>query len=129
MVKLYIDRLLVSSALFTPSFTLIGNDYFWSCHTNLASKSSKKTKKILRLKFRGYLGENESDSHLELFGRSYALLRHGQCFQFSCPNLQCLTRFDFKNLCPLFGWPSLYKRAICENAFNARYTDVLDVAS
>ena len=36
----YIDRLLVPSALLsTPIFTLIGNDYFFSCHTNAVSKS------------------------------------------------------------------------------------------
>ena len=30
-----IDRLLVSSGLSTPILTLIGNDDFWSCHTDL----------------------------------------------------------------------------------------------
>ena len=58
----YIDRLLVSPALCTPIFTLIGNDYFFSCHTNLVSKSSLKTKKKILSRFRGYLGEIESDS-------------------------------------------------------------------
>ena len=29
-------------------------------------------------------------------------------FQFSCPNMQWLARLDFKNLYPLFGWPSSY---------------------
>ena len=29
-----IDRLLVSSGLSTPIFTLIGNNDFWSCHTD-----------------------------------------------------------------------------------------------
>ena len=30
-----INRLLVSSALSTPIFTLLGKDDFWSCHTHL----------------------------------------------------------------------------------------------
>ena len=48
---------------------------------------------------REYLGEIESDSQS---GPAYALLYHGQCFRFSSPSLQRLTRFDRKSLCPLF---------------------------
>ena len=33
-----IDRLLVSSGLFTPHATLIGNDYFWSCRAEFMPK-------------------------------------------------------------------------------------------
>ena len=41
---------------------------------------------------------------LKLFGPAYALLLcRGQCFQFSSPNLQWLTKFDFRKLYPLFG--------------------------
>ena len=49
----YIVRLLASSALSTPIFTLIGNDYFGSCHTNLlASKSrGKKNLKYVHFEF------------------------------------------------------------------------------
>ena len=44
----YIDRPLMSSALlFTRIVTLIGDDYFWSCHTNLVSKCQQKNKKWL----------------------------------------------------------------------------------
>ena len=43
----------------TPIFTLIGNDYFWSCHTNFVSKSCIE---MLLLRFRGHLGEIESNS-------------------------------------------------------------------
>ena len=34
----YVDRLLVAPELSTRNFTLIGNDEFWSRHTNSASK-------------------------------------------------------------------------------------------
>ena len=50
----------VSSALFTLVFTLIGKYYFWNCYTDLVSKSRFKKKKLLS-RFRGYLGEIESD--------------------------------------------------------------------
>ena len=42
----------------------------------------------------------------KLFGPAYAPLCHGQCFQFSSPNLQWSTSFDFRKLYPLYGWPS-----------------------
>ena len=59
----YIDCLLVSSALLsTPIFTLIENEYFGSCHTNLEWKSSSKTTKMIILRLGGYLGEIESYS-------------------------------------------------------------------
>lgn len=39
-----IDRLRVSQALFTPTFSLIGNDYFFSCRVNLVvSKFCEQT--------------------------------------------------------------------------------------
>ena len=51
-----------SSALSTPIFTLIGKYFFWSCYTNLVSKSRYKNKtKVLLSRFRGYLGDIESD--------------------------------------------------------------------
>ena len=59
--------------------------------------------------FLGYLGDIESHSQA---GPVYALLCHGKCFQFSSPNLQCFTSFDFRKLHPLFGWPSSYPRAV-----------------
>ena len=37
-----IDRLLASSGLSTPIFALIGNDDFWSCHTDFRPKMSPK---------------------------------------------------------------------------------------
>ena len=40
--------------------------------------------------------------------RIYALLYHGQCFQFCSLDLQWLTRFDVTNLYPRFDWPSSY---------------------
>ena len=55
-----IDRLLVSQALSTPNFSLIGNGDFFSCHVKLASKSGKKSDFLVLLGFRGYLGEIES---------------------------------------------------------------------
>ena len=46
---------------------------------------------------------------LKLFGPAYALLSHGQCFQFSSPNLQWLTRIGLKKpYVSVFGWPSSY---------------------
>ena len=48
----YIDLILVSSALFSPNFTLIENDNFY---TNLVFK------KLVFWVFRGYLGEIESE--------------------------------------------------------------------
>ena len=57
----YIDRLLVSQALSTPNFSLIGNDVFFSCHVKLVSKSDQKSEFLVLLGFRGYLGEIESD--------------------------------------------------------------------
>ena len=55
-----IDRLLVSQALSTPNFSLIGNGDVFSCHVKLASKSGKKSDFLVLLGFRGYLGEIES---------------------------------------------------------------------
>ena len=40
---------------------------------------------------------------LKLCGPPYALLRDGQCIQFSSSKLQWLTIFDFMKLYPLFG--------------------------
>ena len=63
IMQLTCDRssLFVSSALSTLIFTLIGKYFFWSCYTNLVSKSGYKNKKMLLSRFRGYLGEIESD--------------------------------------------------------------------
>ena len=52
-----------------------------------------------------YLGEIESDSQTA-WTCICTILCHGQCFQFSTPNLQWSTRFDFKKPYSLFGWPS-----------------------
>ena len=74
------------------------------------------------------------DRVFKLFGPAYALLCHGQCFQFSSPNLQWLARFDFKNLCPLFGWPSSYtpvvpkKLAACKRLCYVEYLDSTIIA-
>ena len=70
----------------------------------------KWRQKLVILNFLGYLGEFKSDSQT---GPAYALLRHGQCFQFSSPNLQWLTSFDSRKLYPLFGWPTSYRRVSC----------------
>ena len=68
---------------------------------NLVSKSMKtKLKKMLLLRFRGYLGGIESDSQ-SVCTCKYEVLCHGQCFRFSSPNLEWLTSFVLKNLCPL----------------------------
>ena len=77
-----IDYLLVSSGLSTPIFTLIGNDDFWSCNTDLRPKMSPK------------IGNFEFSWIPKQFGPAYALLCHGQCFQFSSPSLQWLTSCD-----------------------------------
>ena len=37
-----IDRLLASSRLSTPFFTLIGNGYFWSCHKDFMPKCRQR---------------------------------------------------------------------------------------
>ena len=57
--------------------------------------SRKCRQKMAVLSFLGYLGEIESDSPT-VWTCTCNLLCHGQCFQFSSPNLQWLTRFDFK---------------------------------
>ena len=87
-----IDRLLVSSGLSTPIFSLIGNDDFWSCHTDCRPKLLPKKKQ-----FRLFLDISARLSRIpNMFGPAHAKVCHGQCFQFSSPNLQWLTRFDFK---------------------------------
>ena len=53
---------------------------------------------------------------LKLFGPAYALLCHGQCFQLSSPNLQWLTRLNFKNFYPILGWPSEYQVRLLHHA-------------
>ena len=45
---------------------------------------------------------------LKMLGLACTLLCHGQRCQFSSPNLQWFTRYDFKNLHPCFVWPSSY---------------------
>ena len=89
----------MSSALYVPIiFTLIGNDCFWSCHANSVSKPSIKTVEKFVVRFRGYLGEIELDSQsawtciCTLVPRSV----------FPILKSQFATRFDFKNICPLF---------------------------
>ena len=47
------------------------------------------------------------------FGLAYALLCHGQCFQFPGANLQWLTSFDSRKRYPLFGWPGPYVGTGC----------------
>ena len=59
-IATYLDRLLETQTLSTPTFSLIGNDEFYSCHVNLVSKSGKKSEILVLLGFRGYLGEIES---------------------------------------------------------------------
>ena len=101
----------VFSTASTPIFTLIGNDYFFSCHTkNFSVKiySKKSFFKNVTLGFVGYLGEIVSDSR--------------KCFWTCCISTTAvprsvfpivkssfflwLTRFDFKNIRPFFGWPT-----------------------
>ena len=69
----------------------------------------KCRQKMVMWSFLGYLGRDRVgfSTCLDRFEPSYALLCHGQCFQFSGPNLQ-LMRLDFKKLYPIFGWPSPY---------------------
>ena len=55
-----IDRLLVSSGPSTTIFTLIGNDEFWSSHTDFVGQQCRQ--KMAILSFLGYLGEFESHS-------------------------------------------------------------------
>ena len=65
---------------------------------------------------------------LKLFGPADALLSHGQCFQFSSPNLQWLASFYSRKLSPIFGWPSSYiaegftgSPKLCRPRYPSRY--------
>ena len=55
-----IHRLLVSAALLTAKIALIGNDEFWSSHTDFVGQQCRQ--KMAILSFLGYLGEFESHS-------------------------------------------------------------------
>ena len=57
-----IDRLLVSSGLSTPIFTLIGNDDFWSCHRDFTSNFSAKNGTFFS--YFGRLGVIESSQNV-----------------------------------------------------------------
>ena len=79
----------VSWGLSTAIFALTGNDDFCSCQRTSGQKCPPK---MVILSFLGYLGEMSRIP--KVFGPAYALFCHGQCFEFSSHNLQCLTRFD-----------------------------------
>ena len=85
-----IYRLLVSSGLSTPIFTLIGNDDSWSCKTDVFV-GQKCLQKLITLSSLGYLGEFESDSptvwtaYYVLGTNALRVLRHGQRFKFPSP--------------------------------------------
>ena len=59
-----IDRLLVSSGLYTPIFTLIGSDHFWSYHTDCRPKMSPKNGNV---EF-SWISRARSSRILNLFG-------------------------------------------------------------
>ena len=92
-----VDRLLVSSGMsapiFTvmpaPIFTVIENEDLWSCTDFYAKISGQK---LATLRILAYVGEVEAGSqHVWTCIPRYTLLGRGQFFQFPSPNLQWLT--------------------------------------
>ena len=96
---------------------------FWSCHQDFRPKMSPINVTWYRtfFSFLGYLGEIEPDSQTV-----WTCIQ--QCFQFSTPSLQWLTRFDFKNLYPLFGRPSSWTLLLCRNKMYSEYILIKEIA-
>ena len=95
-----IDRLLVSSKLSTPIFTLFGNDvFFFTVIQILAKNVAKKYLVFSWISRRDRVGLSNCLDDLH----EYALLCHGQL---PTPNLEWLTRFDCIKFYPHFRWPS-----------------------
>ena len=108
------DRLFVSSGLSKPIFTLIGNDGFWSCHSDFWPKMSSKIGNFEC----SWISRQRSCRIPKQFGLHIILLLcHCQCFQFSSPNLEWLTGFDFRKLHPFLYWPSSYSLRIFGSKF------------
>ena len=74
--------------------------------------------KMVILSFLGYLHEIEPDSQNSLDVHMHynivyiSIVCHGQFFQFSSPNLQWLTIFDFRNLLSAFWLAQLVEAQI-----------------
>ena len=105
----------VFSTAASSNFTSTWSDDFFNCHTSkykCVKTSVKHNRSVVLLSLRAISWRRRAEFQIcwdffvyFLFAYT-AMLRQGQCFQFSNPILQWFTRYDLRIICSFFGWPS-----------------------